>query len=228
LDGQNFIALLSTHVLEGYSFRTREQVAATVRAGSDNIIGDNLLGSISEFAVYVIRCTNDLICHPFIHCFRAPDPLGSANFPLVDISFFRPKKNPTKDRLHMQEVKATRSDPGYFRACEADFDGLYATGRLASTAERLKWDFQHSGKERYVSRINDCLGTCPKDSGKVRIIPTGVSGDGVDKNRCVRGIKRIVRNLRERGWPSVVGMYLRVPSIEERFRDFACGKGRSK
>jgi hypothetical protein len=224
-DSATFVAMLSEKLLAGYKYRTSAEVAATVKAGSSNLIGDNLLGSISEFAVYVIRCVQGAISYPFIHCFRAPDPLGSANFPLVDISFFRPKRDSTKDRLYMQEVKASRDNPQYFGACEDDFHGLYATSRLASTVEHLKWDLQHAKKKRMVSRVNDCLGTCPADSVKVRLVPTGVSGDAAEKSKCVRKIEAVVSNLRTEGWPSVRGMYLRVPAIEKTYRAFACGEG---
>ncbi len=225
-NSDDFIAMLSEHLLAGYKYRTTAEVKATIKSGSGALIGDGLLGSISEFAVYVIRCVHDAFSHPFIHCFRAPDPLGSANFPLVDISIFRPKKDSTKDRLHMQEVKATRDNPQYFGACEGDFAGLYATSRLASTAEHLKWDLQHAKKKKLIPRVNDCLGTCPKDSSKVNLIPTGVSGDAADNAKCVKKIESIVENLKEDGWPSAHGMYLRVPSIEENYKAFACGKGR--
>lgn len=224
-DTSQFVTFLSTKLHPTYEYHTPAKVAATVKRGSGNQLGDGLLGSISEFSVYVICCDQHGYKHPFIRCFRAPDPLGSANFPLVDISIFRPKKNPAKDRLHLQEVKATRENPDYFAACEDDFGRLYERGRLASTAEQIKWDLQMSKRGRYVTRVNDCLGTCPKDSEKLHLIPTGVSGGAADKDDCVRRVETIVANLQSAGWPSVHGMYLRVPNIERTYKAFACGKG---
>ncbi len=227
-DGPSFVALLRRHLHATYQYRTGAQVATTVPTGKSYLIGDGLLGSISEFCVYVIRREQDALSHPFIHCFRAADPLGSGNFPLVDISSFHPEMEPARDRLYLQEVKATRESPAYFGRCEDDFEELFAKGRLASTAEHLKWNLQRFGYDRYVPRVNDCLGTCPEDSTKVMLVPTGVSGDGPKKDACVRRIETIVGNLKGKGWSSVSGMYLRVPAIEQTFMDFACGRGCSR
>lgn len=224
-DADAFIEMLSEKLLPGYHYLTAKEINAAVRDGSGHQISDNLLGSISEFAVYVIRSSEDNINHPYIHCFRAPDPLGAANFPLVDISFFRPKKKRANDRLHIQEVKATRDNPQYFGACEGDFEGLYGKSRLVSTAEHLKWDLQHAKKNNLVQRVNDCLGTCPGDSIKICLIPTGVSGEDAKERKCIQKIETIVAKLKGNGWLSVRGMYLRVPEIEDTYKAFACGEG---
>lgn len=185
---------------------------------------NNLLGGLSEYAIYCLRLDREKWTPPFIHSFKAKDPFGSANYPLVDVSIFAAGNSAAEDLLHVQEIKATRADPGYFRESERDIDGLYGKSRLASTIEHMKFDLTMTSKHGFIPRINDCLGTCPQDSMKILIVPTGVSGDSADTTDCVETLKRIVGRLRKAGWPHVRGMYLNVPEIDTLWVAFATGQ----
>src|SRR4051812_32948427 len=76
-----FVALITDVLIEGYAFLSEADIKK--RAAKGQVIDNNLLGSVSEFCVYVLRKVHENIRRPFISCFRAPDPLARANFPLV-------------------------------------------------------------------------------------------------------------------------------------------------
>jgi len=220
-----FVRTVTRYLSEGYQFLTKEEAARGVPNKEYSQISNTLLGSISEFAIYIVRRLQEDWDVPFIGCFRAADPLGKANFPLVDIRIFQVARNPKNDLLCLQEIKTTRDNPKYFSTVLSDYAGLYERSRLTSTAEHLKFDLQHAGKSQLVRRVNDCIGTCPGDSTKVRLTPTGVSCDRCDSCQCIAVLQDIVASLRADGWSDVNSMYARVPNIEQTYLSFALGEG---
>lgn len=224
-DTGEFVRLLNSHLLEGCRFLTDEQCAEGVPANQSATINSTLLGSVSEFAVYVVSQREFAIQYPFIGCFRGADPFGKGNFPLVDVRLFHIGPNPDDDRFRIIEIKTTRDNPSYFRATLDDFRALYPKSRIFSTAEHLKADLMNSGNQSLIPRLNDCLGTCESDSFKIELLPAGVAGDGCDENDCVVVLQEIVQALKDEGWPNVAAMFVRVPDIEGTYKSFAVGEG---
>jgi hypothetical protein len=89
------------------------------------------------------------------------------------------RNDPSDDRLCLQEIKTTRDNPPYLKETASDFAALYPKSRSFSTAEHLKADLAHAGKDHLIPRLNDCLATCEADSTRIEVLPTGISGTGM-------------------------------------------------
>lgn len=225
VDSNGFVKLLNDNLSEGYQFLTEEECSEGVPEGKGWKLSNSLLGSISEYALYVLKRIECDVDHPFIACFRFPDPLGKGNFPLIDIRFFGLGSTPAEDSIKVIEIKTTRSDANYFKKTLEDFAGLYDKGRLVSTVEHLKADLIYAGRSDLIPRVNDCIGVCESDSEKIHLFPTGISCDSCDEDECVYTLQGIVTQLRQEGWPLVSATHLRVPEIEETYLSFAIGTG---
>lgn len=224
-DTGEFVRLLNSHLLEGCRFLTDEQCAEGIPAKQSATINSTLLGSVSEFAVYVVSQREFDIQYPFIGCFREADPFGKGNFPLADVRMFHVRRNPDDDRFCLQEIKTTRENLQYFKATLQDFAALYPKSRIFSTAEHAKADLAHCGKQSLIPRLNDCLGTCEADSVKIELLSTGVADDECDVNDSVVVLQEIVQALKDEGWPNVAAIFVSVPDIEGTYRSFAVGEG---
>lgn len=188
---------------------------------------NSILGGISEFVAYVLAKYEHSCQHPFVHCFKAASPTHHATFPMVDVGGFMPGQSPDDDKLWMQEIKTTREDEQYFGDVLKDYEGLYSKSRLADKAEEIKFQLRHAGQHDMLPRINACLGTCPADSPKVSLMPTGVSSDSKPSQAFVAKLQSLVATLRKAGWPQVKGMYIRVSDIDTTYKRFARGEGLS-
>jgi hypothetical protein len=224
-DCQAFVLLLTSHTTENYSFLSSEQVSGRRAPENAHTITNGLLGGISEFACYVLRVVHEGHRPPLIHCFRAAHPLAPANYPYVDVGVFVVGTTEADDLLHLQEIKATRDNPAYFRSTEEDYSGLYSKSRLNSTVEHMKFDLKQSSQTTLIPRINDCVGTSPGDSYKILLNPTGVSANAVPVETCKNALCGITGRLRDAGWPIVRAMHLHVPDIEGVYAAFATGQG---
>lgn len=220
-DDDAFVKLLFSHLNEGCRFLTKKQASAA--RNQPGIINNALLGSISEFGFYILCGEIHRIKSPFIGSFRAADPFGKGNYPLVDVRMFLPKKDPADDRLCLVEIKATRDNPPYLKDSLHDFSGLYGKSRIYSTAEHLKADLKHAKRRHYVQRVNDCLGTCEADSPKISLYPAGACG--AIERQCVDALSNVVQTLLKSGWRNVRGYFLLIPDMEATYLRFATGEG---
>ena len=225
-DADEFTKLLTSHLSEGCQFLLESNVADGIKPGQTAIIGDTLLGSISEFAVFVICCVGYQLSHPFIGCFRAADPFGKGNFPLVDVRIFFHETNPAKDMICLLEIKTTRQTPSYFKKTLEDYSAMFTRSRLSSTAEHLKADLKNAGHWKLIPRVNDCIEACPKDSKKIELNPTGVSDASCGEDVCVSTLQDIVETLTGTvGWPNAEAICVLIPDIEATYVSFAIGEG---
>jgi len=226
-DPDALIALMSSHLGAGFRFVT----AATDQTGTvmtdETPIHNGLLGGISEYMSYVLAVNEQVAQFPFIHCFKAANPVIVVTFPLVDIGIFLVGATDAADKLCIQEVKATRENEQYFGEVLDDFETLYSKSRLSSKAEELKFQLRHAGHDALIPRLNACLGTCPADSSKIKLIPTGVSGTSTTTQACTNKLSNIVAALKNKGWQFTEAIYVRVHNIDVTYKRFARGEGRA-